>query len=95
MRPGRLDRLLYVGPPDARARREILAIRTGKMRVEPELPLEWLAEVVSEFVARPDGGADEQLINPDRGMLWGRDRGAVPGGGTESTGTGHGGDDCG
>ncbi|KIM26415.1 hypothetical protein M408DRAFT_72773 [Serendipita vermifera MAFF 305830] len=31
MRPGRLDRILYVGPPDAPGREEILRIRTRKM----------------------------------------------------------------
>ncbi|KZT69527.1 AAA-domain-containing protein [Daedalea quercina L-15889] len=34
MRPGRLDRILYVGPPDAQGREEILRIRTAKMSVE-------------------------------------------------------------
>jgi AAA family ATPase len=35
MRPGRLDRILYVGPPDAAGREEILRIRTRDMAVEP------------------------------------------------------------
>lgn len=46
MRPGRLDRLLYVGPPDAKGREEILAIRLAKMSVEPGLDIQHLAALV-------------------------------------------------
>lgn len=46
MRPGRLDRLLYIGPPDLSARIEILRIRTHKMSVEPDLDIEKLAREV-------------------------------------------------
>ncbi|KAH7344827.1 P-loop containing nucleoside triphosphate hydrolase protein [Rhizoctonia solani] len=45
MRPGRLDKLLYVGPPDLAGRKEILAIRIKKMSVDPELDLDVLAEL--------------------------------------------------
>lgn len=47
MRPGRLDRLLYVGPPDAKGREEILAIRLEQMSVEPGLDIQHLAALVS------------------------------------------------
>lgn len=46
MRPGRLDRILYVGPPDAAGREEILRIRTAKMAVEPDLDYAELARMV-------------------------------------------------
>ncbi len=46
MRPGRLDRILYVGPPDLQGRIEILRIRTQKMSVEPGLDLTQIAEMV-------------------------------------------------
>ncbi|KAI9065950.1 AAA-domain-containing protein [Trametes sanguinea] len=45
MRPGRLDRILYVGPPDFEGRVEILRIRTRKMSVEPGLDLEEIARM--------------------------------------------------
>ncbi|KAH9850128.1 AAA family ATPase [Lenzites betulinus] len=45
MRPGRLDRILYVGPPDLEGRIEILRIRTQKMSVEPGLDLERIAKM--------------------------------------------------
>ncbi|KAI0775577.1 AAA family ATPase [Trametes elegans] len=45
MRPGRLDRILYVGPPDLEGRVEILRIRTAKMSVEPGLDLEQIARM--------------------------------------------------
>ncbi|KAI0662110.1 AAA family ATPase [Cubamyces menziesii] len=45
MRPGRLDRILYVGPPDFEGRLEILRIRTRKMSVAPDLDLEQIARM--------------------------------------------------
>ncbi|TBU25070.1 AAA family ATPase [Dichomitus squalens] len=45
MRPGRLDRVLYVGPPDFEGRVEILRIRTQKMRVEADLDLRQIAKM--------------------------------------------------
>jgi AAA family ATPase len=39
--------LLYVGPPDARGREEILKIRLAKMSVEPGLDVTSLAALVS------------------------------------------------
>ena len=46
MRPGRLDRILYVGPPDQRDREEILKIKTRKMAVDPDLNLSEVAILV-------------------------------------------------
>jgi AAA family ATPase len=46
MRPGRLDRILYVGPPDFAGRVDILRIRTRNMAVEPALDLDALAALV-------------------------------------------------
>jgi ATP-dependent 26S proteasome regulatory subunit len=46
MRPGRLDRILYVGPPDFAGRVDILRIRTRNMAVEPLLDLDALANLV-------------------------------------------------
>ncbi|KAG1854042.1 AAA-domain-containing protein [Suillus tomentosus] len=43
MRPGRLDRILYVGPPDHAGREEILKIRTRTMSVESDLDLRAIA----------------------------------------------------
>lgn len=47
MRPGRLDRVLYIGPPDLQGRVEILRIRTRKMSIEPGLNIDELARQVS------------------------------------------------
>ena len=46
MRPGRLDRMLYVGPPDHDARKEILSIRLREMKVDPDIDLHLLAQKV-------------------------------------------------
>lgn len=48
MRPGRLDRILYVGPPDLQGRKEIWEVRLKKMeRRDPEVDVEELAILVS------------------------------------------------
>jgi AAA family ATPase len=47
MRPGRFDRLLYVEPPDQKAREEILRIRMKKMSVGPDADIAELAALVS------------------------------------------------
>jgi AAA family ATPase len=46
MRPGRLDRILWVGPPDQRGREEILRIKIRKMTVGSDLNVESIAELV-------------------------------------------------
>jgi len=43
LRPGRLDRILFVGPPDQQGREEILRIRTKKMSVESGLDISKIA----------------------------------------------------
>jgi len=50
MRPGRLDRILYVGPPDRQGREEILKIRTSKMAVDPLLDLGEISELVGDTI---------------------------------------------
>lgn len=53
MRPGRLDRILYVGPPDQKGREEILRIHMGKMSVEPEIDVEEIARMVCPYINDP------------------------------------------
>ncbi|KAJ3103391.1 hypothetical protein HDU96_009292 [Phlyctochytrium bullatum] len=43
LRPGRIDRILYVSPPDYDARVEILRIQTGKMACAPDVDIADLA----------------------------------------------------
>ncbi|MCJ1254566.1 AAA+-type ATPase [Lignoscripta atroalba] len=50
MRPGRLDTILYVGPPDHEARYEILQIRIRRMDVcDEEVDLSWLADMTDGY----------------------------------------------
>ena len=56
MRPGRLDTILYVGPPDPEARQEILSIRTRKMDIAEDVDLKWLA-------AATDGYSGAELVS--------------------------------
>ncbi len=57
MRPGRLDRLIYVPPPDEKARYSILKIYTRKMPLAPDVKLR-------ELAARTEGfsGADLESL---------------------------------
>ena len=54
MRPGRLDRILYVGPPDFAGRVEILRIRTRDMAIEPALDLDAIAALVRSLSLSQD-----------------------------------------
>jgi len=56
MRPGRLDTILYVGPPDLPARIEILKIKTRKMAISPDVDIVALAE-------RLDGFSGAEIVN--------------------------------
>ena len=47
MRPGRLDRILFIGPPDKIGREEILKIRTKIMTIGPDFDIGNIAEIVS------------------------------------------------
>lgn len=55
MRPGRFDRILYVGPPDLQAREDILKIRTRTMRVGPGFDAGEIAHMASIFDLRHFG----------------------------------------
>ncbi|TRM62046.1 P-loop containing nucleoside triphosphate hydrolase protein [Schizophyllum amplum] len=45
MRPGRLDRLLYVGPPNQEGREAVLKIKTAGMRTDPDLRIDDIARL--------------------------------------------------
>ncbi|GAB1199796.1 P-loop containing nucleoside triphosphate hydrolase protein [Aspergillus pseudonomiae] len=69
MRPGRLDNILYIGPPDFEARKEILNIWCRKSVVHPDVSLEELAwktegysgaEIVSICETAGDAALDEE-----------------------------------
>ncbi|TMW60306.1 hypothetical protein Poli38472_000348 [Pythium oligandrum] len=49
MRPGRIDRVLYVGPPDLTARHEILSIHCRKMPLGPDVEMNELAKKSDGF----------------------------------------------
>ncbi len=57
-RPGRFDRVLFVPPPDAKARTEILKLKTQKRNVDPSIPWDKIATQTELF-----SGADlNQLV---------------------------------
>lgn len=69
MRPGRLDNILYIGPPDFEARKEIVRIWANKSVVNPDVDLEDLAtltegysgaEIVSICETAGDAALDEE-----------------------------------
>jgi len=49
LRPGRFDRILYVGPPDELAREEILKIRMRKMSIGQDVDVKEIAKLVSRY----------------------------------------------
>lgn len=51
MRPGRLDRILYVSPPDSNARKEIFQVNFRRMAVNPDVNVDVLTEMVSEVTS--------------------------------------------
>jgi AAA family ATPase len=56
MRPGRLDTILYVGPPNLAARKEILKIKTLKMLMADDVDIGLLAN-------ETDGYSGAELVN--------------------------------
>ncbi len=49
MRPGRIDRILYVGPPNQAAREDILQIHTRKMPLHHDVVLGDVAQATNRF----------------------------------------------
>lgn len=64
MRPGRLDRLIYVAPPHHKARRQILLIQFTKMAVDESVNLDQIAEATEGF-----SGAEIVNICQEAGLL--------------------------
>jgi len=64
LRPGRLDLLLYVPPPDEKGRREILEKLTAKMPKEEGLDLNELAKLTKGY-----SGADLEALCREAGIL--------------------------
>jgi len=63
LRPGRLDLLVYIPPPDVNSRKEILKIHTSKMPLSPDVSLD-------ELAIRTEGysGADLEELVREAGM---------------------------
>ncbi|KAI9481244.1 MAG: P-loop containing nucleoside triphosphate hydrolase protein [Benjaminiella poitrasii] len=61
LRPGRIDRILYVGPPDVQSRKEIFRIQINKMSIDKDVDLDELAEKVIE--RKKLKGEREVIIN--------------------------------
>ena len=64
LRPGRFDRLIYVPPPDKRARYEILKIHTRKVPLASDVDLERLAEMTEGY-----SGADLEALVREAVMI--------------------------
>jgi len=64
LRPGRFDRLIYVPPPDLRARYEILKIHTRKVPLAEDVDLVELAKMTEGYT-----GADLEALVREAVML--------------------------
>jgi len=63
LRPGRIDKLIFVPPPDKRTRYEILKVHTKKMPLAEDVDLERLAEITEGF-----SGADLAALVKEAGL---------------------------
>lgn len=64
MRPGRLERHIEIGTPDAQGREEILNIHTKNMTLEKDVNLTTIAEKTKEF-----SGAELKALTTEAGYL--------------------------
>jgi AAA family ATPase len=51
MRPGRLDRILYVSPPDLESRKAIFRVNFAKMAVHADVDVNELSLMVRPFLS--------------------------------------------
>lgn len=72
MRPGRLDRILYVSPPDANARREIFQVNFRRMAVSHDVDIDKLTEMVCSVLISASFRRLTCYLPVDRWMLRGR-----------------------
>lgn len=61
-RPGRLDRILYVGAPDLATRRDIFRIRFAAMAVDPNVDIDELARIVSSMYEPSNNRLKDVLV---------------------------------
>jgi transitional endoplasmic reticulum ATPase len=64
LRPGRLDQIVYIGPPDEKARLEILRITSQSMPLAADIDLENIAQSTKNF-----SGADLVALCREAGVL--------------------------
>ncbi|MEM2380329.1 MAG: CDC48 family AAA ATPase [Candidatus Nezhaarchaeales archaeon] len=64
LRPGRIDRLLYVPPPDYDARVQIFKIHTRRMPLAPDVSIEELAKMTENYA-----GSDIEALCREAAML--------------------------
>ena len=63
LRPGRIDKLIYVPPPDKQARLQILKIHTRNMPLAPDVDLEYIASITEGYT-----GADLEALVREAGL---------------------------
>ena len=64
VRPGRIDRLIYIPPPDLKARVDVLKIATRGMPLETQVDLEAIAAMMDKF-----SGAEVTLVPREAAIL--------------------------
>lgn len=74
LRPGRLDRLVYVPPPDKPSRRDILQLSLAKVPKGVDVDPEELAERTDGFSGAEVSSSEPALFpmirNPDHSVVW-------------------------
>ncbi len=64
LRPGRFDRIIYVPPPDLKARKEIFKVHLRKVPIAPDVDIEKLASMTEGYT-----GADIEAVVREATML--------------------------
>ncbi|CEG67155.1 hypothetical protein RMATCC62417_03622 [Rhizopus microsporus] len=64
LRPGRLDRLVYIGPPNVEEREQILCVLGKQTRLGPDVDLERVAQLTEGYT-----GADLKAVIRKAGLL--------------------------
>ncbi|MCD6370156.1 MAG: AAA family ATPase, partial [Thermoplasmata archaeon] len=64
LRPGRIDRIVYIPPPDKEARMKILKVHTRKMPLADDVNLEDIAKKTEYYT-----GADLENVCREAGMM--------------------------
>lgn len=69
MRPGRLDRIIYVPLPDPQTRREIFSLQFGHMPMDQDVSLDHLVTRTDKYSGAEVSSVRSETPQPERAEL--------------------------